>query len=106
MKGLGAFSTLKAKKELHYLDQLRRENKHTAKNLPAPLGMTTNSTASMEEESTLSANQISRFSADYKQRRKQQMLRFFGATAVTLISCRMAYRGVQSRRCMFESVVT
>lgn len=50
----------------------------------------------------LTQRQISTFSNEYKSRRKQQMLRFFGATAITLISCRLAYRGIQSRRCMFN----
>ncbi|QLL31692.1 hypothetical protein HG536_0B05570 [Torulaspora globosa] len=42
--------------------------------------------------------QISTLSNEYKQRRKQQMLRFFGATALTLLSCRLAYRGIKSRK--------
>lgn len=28
----------------------------------------------------------------YNKRRKQQMLRFFGATAITLLSCRLTMR--------------
>lgn len=51
---------------------------------------------------SLTQREISTFSNEYKARRKQQMLRFFGATAITLISCRLAYRGIQSRRCMFN----
>ncbi|CCE91055.1 uncharacterized protein TDEL_0C01660 [Torulaspora delbrueckii] len=47
---------------------------------------------------TITERQISTFSDEYKKRRKQQMLRFFGATALTLISCRLAYRGVKSRK--------
>lgn len=48
----------------------------------------------------LTAKQISVFSDEYKQRRRQQMMRFFGATVVTLISSRLAFRGVKTRKCM------
>lgn len=53
---------------------------------------------------TITERQISTFSDEYKKRRRQQMLRFFGATALTLISCRVAYRGVKSRKCMFKTL--
>ncbi|SCV01312.1 LANO_0F11144g1_1 [Lachancea nothofagi CBS 11611] len=46
----------------------------------------------------LSVREISVFSEEYKKRRKLQMVRFFGATAFTLISARLAFRGVQSRK--------
>ncbi|QLQ79206.1 hypothetical protein HG537_0B05530 [Torulaspora globosa] len=46
----------------------------------------------------ITTRQISTLSDEYKKRRKQQMLRFFGATALTLLSCRLAYRGVKSRK--------
>ncbi|SCU95121.1 LAME_0F10814g1_1 [Lachancea meyersii CBS 8951] len=46
----------------------------------------------------LSTREISVFSEEYKKRRKQQMIRFFGATVFTLISARLAFRGVQSRK--------
>lgn len=36
---------------------------------------------------------------EYRQRRRKQMIFFFGATATTLIFSRLAYRGVQTRRC-------
>lgn len=48
----------------------------------------------------LTAKQISVFSDEYKQRRRQQMMRFFGATVITLISSRLAFRGVKTRKCM------
>ncbi|AMD22643.1 HHL127Wp [Eremothecium sinecaudum] len=41
---------------------------------------------------------ISVFSDEYKARRKQQMLRFAGATALTLICAKMAFRGIASRK--------
>ncbi|ODQ79040.1 hypothetical protein BABINDRAFT_162110 [Babjeviella inositovora NRRL Y-12698] len=37
-------------------------------------------------------------SAEYKERRRQQMLRFVGATVVTFVCARVAYRGVLSRK--------
>ncbi|CAR22088.1 Altered inheritance of mitochondria protein 11 [Lachancea thermotolerans] len=46
----------------------------------------------------LSSRDISVFSNEYKERRRLQMMRFFGATAFTLISARLAFRGVQSRK--------
>ncbi|SCU89133.1 LAMI_0D12508g1_1 [Lachancea mirantina] len=46
----------------------------------------------------VTTREISVHSPEYKQRRRQQMLRFFGATAFTLISARMAFRGVQTRK--------
>lgn len=36
---------------------------------------------------------------EYRQRRRKQMIFFFATTAVTLASSRLAYRGVQTRRC-------
>lgn len=36
---------------------------------------------------------------EYRQRRRKQMIFFFATTAVTLVSSRLAYRGVQTRRC-------
>ena len=44
--------------------------------------------------------QIEKFSKVYKERRKMQMYKFFGATAFTLISARLAFRGVKARKCM------
>ncbi|ODQ62959.1 hypothetical protein WICANDRAFT_25621 [Wickerhamomyces anomalus NRRL Y-366-8] len=35
---------------------------------------------------------------EYRQRRRKQMIFFFATTAVTLVSSRLAYRGVQTRR--------
>ncbi|SCU83799.1 LAFA_0D05886g1_1 [Lachancea sp. 'fantastica'] len=52
----------------------------------------------MTTELQLTTRQISVFSEEYKKRRKQQMMRFFGATVFTLISARLAFRGVQSRK--------
>lgn len=45
--------------------------------------------------------QIDRFAVQYKERRKLQMFRFFGATVFTLVSARLAFRGVSARKCMF-----
>ncbi|AAS50988.2 ABR215Cp [Eremothecium gossypii ATCC 10895] len=42
--------------------------------------------------------QISVFSDEFRQRRRQQMLRFFGATAFTLLSARLAFRGTINRK--------
>lgn len=50
----------------------------------------------------LNVRNISAFSEEYKKRRRQQMMRFFGATAFTLISARLAFRGVQARKCMMN----
>jgi hypothetical protein len=44
-------------------------------------------------------SQISDISVKFKERRRKQMMYFFGATAATLLFARVAYRGVQSRRC-------
>lgn len=41
-------------------------------------------------------------SKEYKERRRQQMIYFYGATALTLISARLAYRGVQARKCKYR----
>jgi hypothetical protein len=43
---------------------------------------------------------LSAHSQEHKQRRRRQMMFFYGATAVTLLSARLAYRGVQARKCM------
>lgn len=51
-----------------------------------------------------SEKQISAFSNEYKLRRKQQMLRFFCATALTLVSSRVAYRGMLGRKCMLTII--
>ncbi|ODV75950.1 uncharacterized protein CYBJADRAFT_165327 [Cyberlindnera jadinii NRRL Y-1542] len=42
--------------------------------------------------------EVSKISVQYKERRRKQMMAFFGATATTLLFARLAYRGVQSRR--------
>ncbi|SCU97842.1 LADA_0H08702g1_1 [Lachancea dasiensis] len=52
----------------------------------------------MSSTVTISTREISVFSEEYKKRRKLQMMRFFGATAFTLLSARLAFRGVQSRK--------
>lgn len=44
--------------------------------------------------------ELADISVRYKERRRKQMLAFFGVTAATLVFARMAYRGVQARRCM------
>lgn len=40
----------------------------------------------------------------YRARRRQQMIYFFSATAATLVFSRLAYRGVQTRRCEYQYI--
>ncbi|KAG0670722.1 Altered inheritance of mitochondria protein 11 [Kluyveromyces marxianus] len=47
----------------------------------------------MSEVASVTNMQIDKFSQQYKARRKEQMIRFFGVTALTLISARLAFRG-------------
>ena len=42
---------------------------------------------------------LENYSKEHRQRRRKQMMYFYGATALTLISARLAYRGVQMRKC-------
>lgn len=48
---------------------------------------------------------IADHSVKYKERRRKQMMLFFGATATTLLFARIAHRGVQSRRCEYKEPV-
>ncbi|KAH3680594.1 hypothetical protein WICPIJ_008214 [Wickerhamomyces pijperi] len=38
------------------------------------------------------------YNKQYKERRRNQMIFFFGTTAITLLASRVAYRGVQTRK--------
>lgn len=39
--------------------------------------------------------------SDYKERRRMQMLKFIGATVITLVSCRLMMNKMQKKRCMY-----
>ncbi|KAH3902615.1 related to Altered inheritance of mitochondria protein 11 [Saccharomycodes ludwigii] len=49
-------------------------------------------------ESIISLEKLSAFSDEYKSRRRQQMLRFFGASILTLITARLAFHNIKTRK--------
>ncbi|KAL6937840.1 hypothetical protein ACO0RG_004364 [Hanseniaspora osmophila] len=54
----------------------------------------------------ITKSQLEKFKNEYKERRRVQMLRFFGASIFTLITARLAHRSIQSRKYvpkMFEN---